>query len=479
MACFPTPTFWRALPLVTLLAGCAVGPNYHRPAVDSPANFRDAAAMTSTNSLADLPWWSVFKDPTLQKLIETALTNNYDLRIAVTRVEQARSLQAQAQSALLPQVGYGAEAARGRNMFLNLPNLNGGNTLDSYAGGFGVLWEVDLWGRIRRQNEAAYAGFLATQEAQRGIRLTLVSAVAKAYIELLELDEKLDIAKRTASSFERTFKLFNDQHDQGLASKLELSRARAALHSVSASIPDLKRQISLKENEINVLLGLNPGPVPRAANLLKQEMPPEVPTGLPAALLERRPDLRQAEQQLRAANAQIGVAVGDFLPKIGLTAVYGGISPELSALTSGGANAWSLAATTTGPLFQGGRLKARYRQAQAACEQARLHYQHAALEALREVADALSSREQLSESRSEQVEAVAAYRDAVQVATDRYNAGKASYYEVLEAQQQLFPAENALSHIAAGERLVIVQLYKSLGGGWNLKDNQWTATEAR
>ena len=357
-------------------------------------------------------------------------------------------------------------------MFLNLPNPNGGKTLDSYFAGFAALWELDFWGRIRRQNEAAYAGLLATQEAQRGIRITLVSAVAKAYIELLELDEKLDIAKRTAGSFERTFKLFNDQHDNGLASNLELSRARAALHSVSASIPDLKRQISLKENEINVLLGLNPGPVPRTANLLQQNMPPEVPTGLPAALLERRPDLRQAKQQLRAANAQIGVAVGDFLPKIGLTAVYGGISPELSALTSGGANAWSLAATTTGPLFQGGRLKARYRQAQAASEQARLHYQQAALEALREVADALISRQQFREAHAEQVEAVQAYREAVQVATDRYSAGRASYYEVLEAQQQLFPAENVLSHIEAGERLVIIQLYKSLGGGWNLKEDQ-------
>ena len=479
MACFSTSTFLRALPLVTLLAGCAVGPNYHRPAMNSPAGFRDGAVTTSTNSLADLPWWSVFKDPTLQKLIETALTNNYDLRIAITRVEQARSLQAQAQSALLPQVGYGAEAARGRNMFLNLPNLNGGRTLDSYLGGFGVLWEVDLWGSIRRQNEAAYAGFLATQEAQRGIRLTLVSAVAKAYLELLELDEELDIAKRTASSFERTFKLFADQHDNGLASKLEVARARAALHSVSASIPEFKRRISLQENEINVLLGLNPGPVPRDAPLLKQEMPPDVPTGLPATLLERRPDLRQAEQQLRAANAQIGVAVGDFLPKIGLTALYGGISPELSALTSGSANAWSLAATTTGPLFQGGRLKARYRQAQAACQQAGLHYQQTALNAFREVADALISRQQFRDARAEQVEAVEAYREAVQVATDRYNAGRARYYEVLEAQQQLFPAENVLSHIEAGERLVIIQLYKSLGGGWNLKDNQWTATKAR
>ena len=475
---FPSPplTIWRtlALPtLLTLLTGCAVGPNYRRPGVDTPAAFRDASETTSTNSLADLPWWGLFKDETLQGLIVAALTNNYDLRIAVTRVEQARLVQVQSQSAFLPAVGYGGEAARGRNVLLSLPSPNGGKTLDSFAGGFGALWEIDLWGRIRRQNEAANAGYLATREAQHGIRLTLVSAVAKAYLELLELDAKLEIARNTVGSFERTFKLFQDQHENGLASKLELSRADAALHSVSASIPELKRQIALKENEICILLGRNPGPVQRGATLLEQPLPPDVPAGLPAARLERRPDIRQAEQQLRAANAQIGVAVGDFFPKIGLTALYGGVSTELSALTSGGANAWSLAATATGPLFQGGRLQARYRQAQAAAEQARLHYQQTALEAFREVADALVSRQRLEEAHTEQAAAVAAYRDAVAVATDRYNAGKASYYEVLEAQQQRFPAENTLSQIEAARRLVLVQLYKALGGGWGLEEERW------
>jgi multidrug efflux system outer membrane protein len=362
-------------------------------------------------------------------------------------------------------------------MFLNLPYPNGGKIGDSYLAGFGALWEVDLWGRLRRQNEAAGAMFLATREAQNGIRLTLVGAVARAYLELLELDERLEIARRTTASFERTFQLFTDQHDNGLASKLEISRALGALHSVSASIPDLKRQIELKENEINILLGRNPGPVARNPGLLSEPVSPEVPAGLPAALLERRPDIRQAEQQLRAANAQIGMAAGEFLPKIGLTAVYGGVSTELSALTSGAANTWSLAANLSGPLFQGGRLKARYHQAQAACEEARLHYQKTALEAFREVADALVSRQYLEEARRDQANAVQAYGQAVQVATDRYAAGKANYYEVLEAQQQLFPAENTLSRLVTAQRLVIIQLYKALGGGWALEDRQWTARE--
>jgi multidrug efflux system outer membrane protein len=331
------PAFFLPL-MIILLTSCAVGPNFHLPPVASPDAFRNAPSTASTNSLADLPWWSVFKDQTLQNLIQTALTNNYDLRIAISRVEQARYIQRQARSAFLPQIGYAGEAERGKNVVLGLPTPNG-TTLNSYLGGFDVIWEIDLWGRIRRLNEAAKAGLLASQEAQHGVRLTLLSEVAEAYIQLLELDERLEIAQRTAVSFERTFKLFDDQHESGFASKLELSRASAALHSVSATIPDLRRQIALKENEINVLLGQNPGPVSRSTDLLKQDSPSEVPTGLPAMLLQRRPDIREAEQQLRAANAQIGVTVGDFFPKIGLTALYGGVSTELSALTSGGAKA--------------------------------------------------------------------------------------------------------------------------------------------
>src|SRR5712671_5411651 len=225
-----TPTVLRSaffLALMTmLLASCAVGPNFHMPSVASPDAFRDAPSVVSTNSLADLPWWSVFQDQTLQNLIQTALTNNYDLRIAITRVEQARYIQRQAQSTFLPRVGYAGEAERGKNVVLGLPTPNR-TTLNSYLGGFDVLWEIDLWGRIRRQNEAARAGLLASQETQCGVRLTLLTGVAAAYIQLLELDQRLEIAQRTENSFERTFKLFDDQHKNGFASKLEVSRASA------------------------------------------------------------------------------------------------------------------------------------------------------------------------------------------------------------------------------------------------------------
>lgn len=468
-----------AIILASLFAGCAIGPDYKRPAMASPERFRGAPETATTNSLADLPWWSVFQDSELQELVRAALTNNYDLRMALTRVEQADQLRRQANSAFMPQAGYMGEADRSRLMFdekpdLSVPGVKSSYMSDTFFGGVGALWEIDLWGRLRRQSEAARAGLSASQEAARGARLSVICGVARAYFELQELDEQLRIARRTVETFERTLKLFTDQHDEGLVSALELARARAASRSVAATIPELERQIALKENEIQVLAGRNPGPVQRAASMERAPLP-EIPAGLPSQLLERRPDILAAEAQLRAANAKIGVAKGDFLPKIGLTAIYGGVSSDLTGLANGGFGAWSLSGSVAGPLFQGGRLKAQYKGAQAAREEAQLHYQQTALAALREVADALISRQKLEEARLQQAEAVSAYRQAVELASDRYREGKAGYYEVLEAQQQLYPAENALSRIQTGQRLSLIQLYKALGGGWNVAPPQTTA----
>jgi multidrug efflux system outer membrane protein len=452
---------------VLLLAGCAVGPNYKRPVINAPTGFRDATNHVSTNSLADLPWWGVFKDPSLQDLINTALTNSYDLRIILTRVDQARALQAQTRSQFLPQLDYRGDATRGRNSFLGSVSPNGGKTTDSFLGALEATWEIDLWGRVRRMNEAARANFMATQEGRRSVMISLVSGVASAYFELLELDEQLAIAKRTRDSYERSYKLFDDQRVAGLASNLEASRAKLSLRSVAADIPDIEGQIALKENEINVLLGRNPGPIPRTATLVAQEFPVEIPVGLPSDLLERRPDIRAAEQRVRQAN-------GDFFPRVGLTTFYGGASPELHNLARTSANTWSLAASAAGPLFTGGRLTGRYREAKAASEEAKLQYQDIALIAFREVSDSLISRRRYEEGRVEQAQAVEAGRQAVELATVRYKEGKASYYEVLEAQQQLFPAENTLSRLEASRRLAVIQLYKALGGGWSLADSEWS-----
>jgi len=453
---------------LALLSGCATGPDYKRPAVDSPASFRNAPAAVTTNSFADLPWWDIYQDETLNALIHTAMTNNYDVRIAAARVEQARAISFQARSEYFPSVGYGGGISKGRNEFLGTPNPNNGDTGDAALATLSAAWEIDFWGRIRRLNESAQARYLATEEARRGVMISLLSDVAQAYIELLELDLQLQIAQRTTKSFEETERLFNDRLEGGIASRLDTSRAAGALATTAARVPEVERLIAIKENQINVLLGRNPGPVERNATLLEQSMPPEIPAGLPSALLERRPDIRAAEQNLRSANAQVGVAVADFFPRIGLTALLGKVSPEVSDLTAGSADMWSVAANITGPLFQGGALRARHRQAKANWEQVKLEYEQQVLGAFREVSDALVSREKYALVRVQFDRAVTAYQEAVTISMQRYLSGNASYFEVLEAQQLLFPAEISLARAEANQLLVVIQLYRALGGGWNL-----------
>ena len=470
----------RNLPLWVLLAlllsGCALGPDYKRPKIDAPANFRSAVTPAEQGSIADLPWWAVFKDETLQKLITQALENNYDLLIAVTRVEQARQISAQARGQFFPQASYDGVVAKGKNSFLTSPSPNGGSTEDSGLLSVNVFWEMDFWGRIRRLNEAARAQYLATEEGCRGVVVSLVSSVAQAYFELLELDLELEISRKNTKSFEDTLRIFTLRLEGGAASKLETASAEALVGTVAANIPDLERQIVLKENQINVLLGRKPGPVERKARLLEETMPPEIPAGLPSALMERRPDIRQAEQNLRAANAQIGVAMANFFPKIGLTTLLGHVSPELSAFTSGSASLWSVAGTMTGPLFQGGTLLAQYRQSKAAWEEARLTYEQLALNAFQEVSNAVISGQKLAATRVQQARAVKAYEEAVQVSLKRYVSGKASYFEVLQNQQNLFPAETTLARTELNQLLATVQLYKALGGGWREGELLATAT---
>lgn len=470
-----TATLAKMGAVALVLGGCAVGPNYKRPTINVPANFRNAPAEPTTNTLADLAWWEVYQDETLNSLIRTALTNNHDLRIAIARVEQARAIAAQAKSQFVPQVGYQGVASRGRNEMLgnaSPPGPLGPRTGDSVFAALNASWEIDLWGRIRRLNESARASFLATEEARRGVTLSLVGEVAQAYFELLELERRLQIATRTTDSFKGSARIFNERFEAGGASKLDTARAEAALASTAANVPDIERQIVLKENQISVLIGQNPGPVAHSGKLDEQVMPPEVPAGLPSALLERRPDIRQAEQSLRSANADVGVSVAEFFPKIGLTTFFGKVSGELSAFTAGTANAWSAAANVSGPVFQGGALVGRYREAKAKREEARLRYEQTALNAFREVADALVTREKLQEIRVEQALAVQSYEQAVELSMQRYTDGKAAYFEVLEAQQQLFPAENSLARTELNQLLVVVQLYKALGGGWDFAADQ-------
>jgi multidrug efflux system outer membrane protein len=453
-----------ALILLTLgLAGCAVGPKYKRPVIQPPDKFYTETAPQS-NSIADLGWWEIFKDPVLQNLIREALKNNYDVATAAARVEEARAFAGVARSEYFPQVGYGA--AVGGQKALGIPN----HTYYSYN--FNLAWELDLWGRIRRLNEQQRALFFASEEVQRGIWLSLVSDVAQAYFELRALDAQLEIAKETGQSFRETFDLFNKKLAGGAATGLETSRAEAAMTNVLAQVPDLERQITAKENQISLLLGQNPAPVPRGASLAEQNDLDVVPAGLPSTLMERRPDLREAEQQLVAANAAVGVAKANFFPVISLTGLFGGVSPQLSGLVSSGTQ-WSLAGGLAGPLFAGGRLKSQYRAAYAQRDQARLFYEKSVTQAFGEVSTALAAHQKLADSIREETRSVAAYQDSVRLSTLRYDSGLSSYFEVIDAKLNLYPAQTSLVIYDLERRVALVDLYKALGGGWKLSDADW------
>jgi multidrug efflux system outer membrane protein len=453
--------------VAVLLAGCAVGPNYRRPDTAAPGSYRDQA-QGSGGSAADLAWWDLYRDPQLTGLIREALSNGFDARIAAARVEESRAIAAEVHGQRFPGVGYEANADRGRNAQLGNPYTQGaGATADGFDGYLAAAWEIDLWGRVRRLDEAARSQYLASEDARRGVELSLVSEVATAYFELLELDDELAIDRRATDSFGESLKLFNRQLEGGVASRLDTASAEAEMASSAALVTDVEMRITLKENQICILVGRSPGPVARGAGLSGELAPPEIPVGLPSELLERRPDIRQAEEEARAANAGIGVTIGGFLPRIGLTAVLGAVSPNLGSITAHKAGLWSVGAGATGPLFQGGGLRGQYDQAKAAWEEAKLRYQQAALGAFADVADALVARQRLAEKRASEARAVASYEEAVRLATQRYTSGNASYFEVLQSQQLLFPAEAALAQTRRDEFIAVVQLYKALGGGWN------------
>ncbi len=452
--------------LALVITSCAVGPNYRRPALDLPQSFRGAPAVPGTNVLAEIPWWDFFKDPKLKGLIGTALTNNYDLRMAFSRVEQARALAAQNRALFFPQLEYEGAVGRGKNAAGTTPLYDSGRINDNFMAAGSASWELDLWGRIRRLNESGRAQFFASEEARRDVAISLISQVAQAYFRLVALDAELDIARRSTNSFGESLRIFGQRLQQGVVSKLETAAAEAALASAAATVPELERQIVLQENLLNVLLGRNPAPLSRQNLSTNEQMSLSVPPGLPADLLRRRPDIRQSEELLRSANAQVGVALANFFPQLSLTALFGQVSPELSAFTSGGANAWSIGANAVGPLFQGGRLRAQYRQAKAVRDEAELRYKATVLSALREVSDNLVSVQKFGEERIQQTRAVKAYEVAVQTALDRYVAGRASYYEVLQEQQLLFPAERTLVEIKLNQFVSFIQLYRALGGGF-------------
>jgi multidrug efflux system outer membrane protein len=454
-----------------LLAACALGPRYRRPATPIPEITRGQRGPTDASSLADLPWWEVFRDPALQTLVDEAIHSSHDLRAAVARVEEARNQIAVARADMFPQVGYRGEAVRQRGAVPPLPtNL----TFNSFLATFNLAWEIDVWGRIRRATEAARADYLAAEAVRRGVLLTLVSDVAQAYFELLELDGELEITQATTITFQDTLDLFRRRYLGGIGTLLEVSRAQAALTQARASIPDLERQIVAKENQLSILLGRPPGDIARRTTLEDETPAPPVPVGLPSQLLERRPDIQEAEQALMAANADVGVALANFFPRLGLTGLYGGQSTELETIAKSAGNVWAIGGSLAGPIFQGGRLLASYRATSAASNEAAERYEQATLRALAEVSDALVAQEKLKRVHTDREETVKALQTSVALSLQRYNDGIANYFEVLEAEQQLFPAELELARTRRDELVAIVTLYRVLGGGWRLDAADWT-----
>lgn len=454
--------------LFIALAGCAVGPDYVQPDTPMPLHYRgdDPLEAPATSSFADLTWEEVFDDPLLQGLIEQALANNRDLLQALARVEQSRALARQARAGFFPSVGYQGAIGRGRNATLGQATPMQGQMSTSVLGSINASWEIDLWGRVRRLDEAAQAQLLGTEAAARAVGVMIVSEVAAGYYELRSLDTRHAIAVESVESYSDSLDLFRFRYEGGVASLLDVYSAEGAMEQAKALRSELEREITVLENALSVLIGVPPQAIARNSELLVNSPPGHPPAGLPSRLLTRRFDVQQAEATLRAASAQIGVAEADFFPQINLTGLLGRVSSDLSGITGGAANAWSVAAGLAGPIFEGGFLRGRFQQAEAVQQEALANYEQVVLESLNEVADQLVNQQKLDEIRVAQTRAVFAYRKAVDLSFQRYRNGLADYLDVLQAQQGLFPSEDSLAQTVFYEWLTMIQLYRTLGGGW-------------
>jgi outer membrane protein, multidrug efflux system len=477
-----------ALPVaasISFLAACTVGPNYKRPSANVPTSYRGenpspsptestqpnatlpAAPTTTTagaTSLGDEKWWEVFQDQELQKLIRTALQNNYDVRIAATRV-----LQARAQLGITRADQYPSLTGNGNITSVRNPAIG---PIPAYETTLGELaatatWNVDFWGRYRRATEAARANLLANEWAQKAVIATLVADLASSYFQLRQLDLQLDISRHTLDSRNDSLNLTKMLEEHGINSLLDVRQSEQLVYTAGAEIPDLERQIAQQENAISILLGQNPRDIPRGLKLTEQPHAPEVPVGIPSALLERRPDIREAEQNLVAANAQIGVARSAYFPQVALTGSGGFEGAKLTDLFSGPQGVWTLAAGFTQPIFEGGRLKSGVRLAEAQRDQLVLTYQQTIQGAFRDVSNALIAYRKYREFRVQQEHLVESARDAAHLSEIRFKAGSTDYLEVLTNETNSFSAELTLAQAQGNELIALVQLYQALGGGWD------------
>jgi len=454
----------RSLPLLALLlTSCAIGPQYSRPALDVPDAFRDQTGAPAKESLADLSWWDVYRDPTLRDLLITAVDQNRDIKIAAARVSEARAQAAIARVAQFPQINADFTGQRGR-VFQAGDYATG--QLFSIEGQ--LSFELDLWGRLSSLSDAARSILLATEYARDGVTSSLVGDTATAYFDLISFDQQLRITQRTLGVRQRFLDLTQSRLRNGAAAAVDVNRADASLAATQAIAADLKRQIAQTENRLRILLGENPAPVPRPdIDLEGLPPPPDVPAGLPSSLLERRPDLRQAEENLTAATANVRVAKAALFPTISLTGLFGWESLDLSKLFTGPTKVWGIGLDVLQPLINAQRNRHQVEAAQARAEQALLQYQSAVAQAFREVSDALVAQQHFAEQLRAQEQQVRALQDASARILRRYEVGYSSYFEVIDADSSLYAAQLLLVQARRNSLVNVVQLYKALGGGWD------------
>lgn len=461
------------LVMVFFLAGCMVGPDYKRPTTDNPTTWRleEQAAKDTANT----SWWHQFNDPVLNHLIDEALKQNLDLKIATARIEEYVGRYWVGRSGLFPQIGADGEAGRNRISEEGATPISSQveNPADFYQGVIYGSWEIDLWGKLRRATEASRADLLATQEARQGVILSLVSAVANGYIALRDLDKQLEVAIQTAKSREDSYKLFKLRYEGGVISELELNQVKSEYEQALATIPQIQKLVVFQENALSQLLGRNPGPITRGKSMDELVLP-SVPAGLPSDLLEKRPDIRQAEQTLIAANARIGVARAQYFPTISLTGLFGWASADLSELITGSAQVWSWGGVLTAPIFTGGRIQGQAKAAEAIQQEALFGYQNTIKTAFRDVDDALVNQRRTREQLEAQQRQVDALREYARFARLRYENGLTSYIEVLDAERSLFSAELGYAQTQGVLFSSLVNLYKAMGGGWVVEADKLT-----
>jgi multidrug efflux system outer membrane protein len=454
-----------AVLVAAALTGCTVGPDYVRPVVDAPAAWR--IDYPKAAEVANTKWWEQFGDPVLNGLIETALRENRDIRIAAARVDQFVGALVSTRSQSLPQLGYGADASRAQASRVGQPPIPPGadNQFTLYQASLGASWQLDLFGRVRRLSEAGQAQVYASEQAQRGVVLSVVTSVATGYIGLRALDRQLEIARSTARNFGETARIFDLRFKAGIVSQTEVVQIRSQYQQALTAIPAFEQAIAAQENLISILLGHNPAPIPRGKSI-DQLVPPLIPADLPSALLQRRPDIMQAEQNLVAANANIGATRALYYPTLSLTGALGSTSTAFGNFLTGPASVWLLAAGLTGPIFTSGAIEGQVSTAEAQERQALSFYQQTILNAFRETNDALVGSQKKIEEVAMQGQRVDALREFARLSRLKFDKGVAGYLEVLIAENELFAAELASASLLAARYTQLVSVYQAMGGGW-------------